>query len=159
MRLWSQRNWLRIDPSSLSNRQVFLLSSRGFLRRNLWPSRRFQNRLIFIAWVWTWTWIRTRTGPPSKKNPLTSLPPSRRRCLQRLRRLILNRRFRVHRSQTFPRSITLLIERHARIFYGGCSYRTIFAKHVLSFVPVAQHHLFGEKNIPFEPTMEINFPW
>ena len=28
-----------------------------------------------------------------------------------------------------------------------------------SFAPVAQHHLFGEKDIPQDIVMEINFPW
>ena len=28
-----------------------------------------------------------------------------------------------------------------------------------SFAPVAQHHLFGEKDIPLDIAMERNFPW
>ena len=28
-----------------------------------------------------------------------------------------------------------------------------------SFAPVAQHHLFGEKDIPLDIDMERNFPW
>ena len=42
---------------------------------------------------------------------------------------------------------------------SGCDNRTILAKHVTSFAPVAQHHLFGEKDIPLDIAMERNFPW
>ena len=57
------------------------------------------------------------------------------------------------------RSTILLRERHTRIFRGGCSHRAIHAKHVPSFTPVAQHHLFHKKGIPLNTTMERNFPW
>ena len=36
---------------------------------------------------------------------------------------------------------------------------TILTKHVTSFAPVAQHHLFGEKDIPLDIAIERNFPW
>ena len=42
---------------------------------------------------------------------------------------------------------------------SGCDNRTILAKHVTSFAPVTQHHLFGEKGIPLDNAMERNFPW
>ena len=42
---------------------------------------------------------------------------------------------------------------------SGCDNRTIVAKHATSFAPVAQHHLFGEKDIPLDIAMERNFPW
>ena len=57
------------------------------------------------------------------------------------------------------RSSTPLSERHAGIFLGGCDNRTILAKHVTSFAPVAQHHLFDEKVIPLDIVMERHFPW
>ena len=49
---------------------------------------------------------------------------------------------------------TLLNERHTRIFWDGSSLRTTITKHVPSFAPVAQHHLFL-----LDTTMERNFPW
>ena len=58
----------------------------------------------------------------------------------------------------YGKGLPLLSERHSRILRGGCSLRTIFAKHVPSFTPVAQHHLFREKGIPLYTTMEVNFP-
>ena len=47
------------------------------------------------------------------------------------------------------RSPTLLSERHARIFWSGCSHRAILVKHVASFATVARHHLFARKEHPF----------
>ena len=40
---------------------------------------------------------------------------------------------------------------------SGCDNRTILAKHVTSFAPVAQHHLFREKDIPLDIAMEEIF--
>ena len=57
------------------------------------------------------------------------------------------------------RSSTPLSERHAGIFLSGCVNRTILLKHVTSFAPVAQQHLFGERDIPLDISMERNFPW
>ena len=42
---------------------------------------------------------------------------------------------------------------------SGCDNRTILAKHVMSFAPVAQQHFFGEKYIPLDIAMERNFSW
>ena len=42
---------------------------------------------------------------------------------------------------------------------SGHDNRAILAKHVTSFAPVAQYHLFREKDIPLDITMERNFPW
>ena len=53
--------------------------------------------------------------------------------------------------------ITLLIQRHARIFCGGCSYRATLAKPLSSFASVAQHHLFRKENILLDITIERNF--
>ena len=47
----------------------------------------------------------------------------------------------------------------SRIFRGECSHRKNLAKHVPSFTPVVQHHLFREKDITLNTTMEINFLW
>ena len=43
-------------------------------------------------------------------------------------------------------------------FLGSVGYRTILAKHLTSFVLVAQHHLFRKQNIPYDAIMESNFP-
>ena len=56
------------------------------------------------------------------------------------------------------RSSTSHNERHAGIFLSGCHNRTILGKHLTSFAPVAQHHLFREKDIPLDIAMERNFP-
>ena len=50
----------------------------------------------------------------------------------------------------------MLSAMHARIFLSGSDNRTILAKHVLSFAPVAQHHLFLEKDISLDMPMERN---
>ena len=42
---------------------------------------------------------------------------------------------------------------------SGHDNRAILAKHLTSFAPVAQYHLFREKDIPLDITMERNFPW
>ena len=61
---------------------------------------------------------------------------------------------RFYRSQILPRTATLLHERHTRISWDGSSLRTTITKHVPSFAPVEQHHLFL-----LDTTMERNFPW
>ena len=84
----------------------------------------------------------------------------RRRLLQRFNaRKNLCRTIKLSRAWIPWRSSTPLSERHPGIFLSGCDNRTILAKHVTSFAPVAQHHLFGEKDIPLDIAMERNFPW
>ena len=83
----------------------------------------------------------------------------RRRLLQRFNaRKNLCRTIKLSRAWIPWRSSTPLSERHPGIFLSGCDNRTILAKHVTSFAPVAQHHLFGEKDIPLDIAMERNFP-
>ena len=118
-------------------------------------SRRFQLR-VSNTWLWTWPWIILRASPSHRRILPTSLSSTRGEefSWDFPEGQISTERLRFYTSQILPWSTTLLDERHARTFWGGCSLRTILAKHVPSFPPLAQHHLFL-----LDTTMERNFPW
>ena len=66
--------------------------------------------------------------------------------------------FRLHWSFILPRSLTLLKDKDMSEFSGvGVAIRTMLAKHVSSFAPIAQHHLLND--ISCNAIMENNFPW
>ena len=72
---------------------------------------------------------------PSKILPTSLLYRGRGVQLKFSRGPNLNRRLRFNSSQILPWSTTLLNERDARIFRGGCSLGTILAKPVPSLAP------------------------
>ena len=83
-------------------------------------------------WVWLRIWIRVRIFP-RRNFPIRFLRQRRRFLRGFTARVNLCRRIRLYRILIWWRSATLLSERHARIFLGGCSHRAILAKHVASF--------------------------
>ena len=83
-------------------------------------------------WVRFRVWIRVRIFP--RRNFPVHFLLQRRRFLRGFTaRVNLCRRIRLYRILIRWRSTTLLIKRHARIFWNGCSHREIIAKHVPSF--------------------------
>ena len=133
---------------------------REFFRRMLRPRVRFIMWIRIRAWPWAWFRIRIRIRNVSRAIPSNHILRRSRRLLQRFNaRNNLCRMIKLSRAWIPWRSSTPLSERHAGIFLSGCDNRTILAKHVTSFAPVAQHHLFGEKDIPLDIAMERNFPW
>ena len=133
---------------------------REFFRRMLRPRVRFIMWIRIRAWPWAWFRIRIRIRTVSRAIPSNHILRRSRRLLQRFNaRKNLCRMIKLSRAWIPWRSSTPLSERHAGIFLSGCDNRTILAKYVTSFAPVAQHHPFREKDIPLDIAIERNFPW
>ena len=112
---------------------------RGFSKKNICLRGRFWSRIRARVWILVQLWAGIETRVFLRWSLLISfLCQGRCFLLGFTIRVIHSRTSRLQWNWILPRNVSLLNQRHARIFWGECSYKDNSCDDVLIFPAIAQ---------------------